>query len=196
MKAGSRSFTTKEKVLLVILVILLIGMLYYWFVDQPVRKSIAASEAARDAAQAELDSIQGQIDQLRKMQEELDNLEDYSYMASYNNSAEELSLLNEILSDAIQYNISFSDVTRTGDQIRRNFSIQLKAANYDAMRELVERLCSSDLRCLVGDLRCTVNNENPEEPVDVSASATFYETMVGGTADAGLPVDSALANAN
>ena len=42
----NRSFTRSEKLLLLLLSAILIGLMYYYFVDQPVRQSIASADAA------------------------------------------------------------------------------------------------------------------------------------------------------
>ena len=45
MKAFSRSFTLKEKILLLLLSLVLIGLAYYQFVDQPVRSALVQAQA-------------------------------------------------------------------------------------------------------------------------------------------------------
>lgn len=191
MKIMSRSFSRGEKILLVILAIILIGLVYYWFVDQPVRQTIANAQAESAQLEAELQGVQLEVIRLQQMQNELDEIEGAgtaSWMGSYNNSEEELRLLNDVLADTIEYDIRFSNVTRNGDQVRRNFTIQFKTADYVAAKNIIEQLERGDLRCIIGDIRCTVNKDGV---VTVSATATFYETMVGGTPDAGLPADTA-----
>lgn len=47
MKIMSRDFTTKEKVLLLILAAILILAGYYLFVDQPVRSALTVPKASR-----------------------------------------------------------------------------------------------------------------------------------------------------
>jgi hypothetical protein len=51
-----------------------------------------------------------------------------------------------------------------------------------------------DYRCLIGNCSCkTVRVKNLREQttyLSVNATATFFETMVGGVADAGLPADT------
>ncbi len=193
MKTWSRDFTVKEKILLLLLVVILLGLVYYWFVDQPVRTSIAAAEAECESLRVELETVRLQVSKMEEMESELDSIEGSgirSYMGSYNNSEAELALLNDVLATTLQYTISFSDVTRDGDQIRRNFTLQFKAANYDATRDILSKLSGGMYRCLIGDIRCVAGNEK-DSTVTVNASATFFETMVGGTPDAGLPQDTA-----
>ena len=55
----------------------------------------------------------------------------------------------------------------------------------------MSRLVQSHDRCLVSAASFSMGRDGS---VNVSQSATFYETMVGGTPDAGLPVDSAKVN--
>ena len=65
------------------------------------------------------------------------------------------------------------------------------------MKAVIDKLTGVDYRCMVGDCSCNVikvkDQQSQEETtaLSVSATATFFETMVGGTADAGLPPDSA-----
>ena len=64
----SRDFTTKEKILLVILLILVLGVAYYWLIFVPCRNAIEAANADRDATQTELLIAQAKEAQLKKMQ--------------------------------------------------------------------------------------------------------------------------------
>ena len=58
-------------------------------------------------------------------------------------------------------------------------------------REIIERLRDGENRCIVSDVRCSIATIGT---TSVEAQATFYETMVEGTPDAGLPADAAKAN--
>ena len=58
------------------------------------------------------------------------------------------------------------------------------------MKQIFSDLTDGPFRCLIGDIACSVTNQNNEAGLSVSATATFYETMVGGTPDAGLPADT------
>ena len=193
MKYMSRDFTLAEKILLVVLGLVLVGLVYYRFVDQPVREAIASSEADTEMYQMQIDALQGRLAKLSGIRDKLDELETnargrLSYMASYNNSKQEIDFLNMILADTLQYSISFSDVTRRGDQIRRDFTLQYQIQGYDAAQDIMLKLCNGELRCMVGDIRCTIAQDGI---VTINETATFYETMAGGVPDAGLPVDSA-----
>ncbi len=198
MRVMSRDFTTKEKVILLILIIFLLGFGYYQFIDVPVRESLAAAEAETANLQAEITAINARIATLERMQNEISDINASgrsSYMASYNNSKAELKLLNDVLRAATQYSVSFANVTRNGDQIRRDFSLQFTAPDYDSMRNIIQNLTSVEYRCLIGNMSCTLTRVRYRDyteygALSVSVTATFYETMVGGIEDIGLPASS------
>ena len=198
MSVMSRDFTVREKVILLILVLFLLGFGYYQFIDKPVRESIAKAEAETANLQMEITAVNAKIATLQRMQDEIDDINASganTYMASYNNSKAELKLLNDILSATTQYAISFANVTRDGDQIRRAFSLQFTAPDYDSMRRIILELTSVEYRCLIGNLNCSLNKQRYRDiteygSLSVSMTATFYETMVGGVEDSGLPPSS------
>ena len=195
MKIWSRDFTRREKLTLFGLLILLIAILYFQCVDRPVRTSINAAKAEALEIETEMSIVAAKERQLTQMQNELDDVKGsgvLSRMESYNNSSAEISFLYDILAETQQYNIEFSDITRNGDQIRRNFSLKFRTRDYDAMRNVITRLCASEYRCLVDEIRCQRTINDRESYVTANVTATFYETMVGGKPDAGLPKDSAV----
>lgn len=207
MKALSRDFTTKEKVLIVILLVILIGLAYYRFVHVTCKEAIQAAHAERDMHETELLAVQMKEKQLRDMKEELDSLgelQSTSRMESYNNSKAELSLLNSILVAAQDYSITFVNVTRDGDQIRRNFNLSFTTGDYASAKKIISSLADSEYRCLIGDIKysASVRRAEKDEPtvggkwvdevyyfdvIRVDTSATFFETMYDGVPDDGLP---------
>lgn len=194
MNVFTREFRPAEKLMLAVLVLILLGLGYYYFVDIPVRDTIRGNEAEVTSLRTQLDSVQQRLAALQSVQNSLDELKDQgklSWMGSYNNSKAEVAFLNEILADTMNYSVSFAEVTRAGDQIRRGFTLQYQTANYAAAREIMTRLLEGRNRCIVGDMRCGVNADGT---VTIAAAATFYETMEGGVPDAALPRDSAAAN--
>ena len=194
MKVLSRDFTRREKILLLLLALILVGLVYYRFVDQTVREAVTTARTESEALNSEITAYESRLMHLRDLQNQLDTMEEennLSYMPSYNASKEEVAFLNDILANTINYSISFSNVTRAGDQIRRMFTLQYETTTLEEASLVMQKLCSYENRCRVGDIRCTISETGY---TTISAAATFYETMVGGKADAGLPADSATTN--
>ena len=205
MKILSRDFTRAEKIILVILALVLVGLAYYQFVYKMVAESIQKAHAEAEAIRVEMTGVNAKIQRMEEMQAELESIQsnpNASYMGSYNNSKEELAFLNDVLGGALQYKVTFSNVTRDGDQIRRNFSLQFTTEDYASMERIISRLCDGKLRCLINDISYSVSRYNYSaadrerygvdwyERVNVNCTATFFETMVGGVEDAGLPAQN------
>lgn len=189
MRVMSRNFTRAEKILLVLLAVLLIALIYYRFVYLTVNNSIASSQAEKKSIETDLAVAQQKVAQLEGMKSELDEVmgtEKASRMESYNNSKAETSFLSSILQSAKNYSISFSDVTRNGNQIRRSFTLQYMTNNYREAEAIMARLCQGEYRCLISDVDCSLDTKGV---TTIGLTATFYETMVGGTPDSGLPKD-------
>ena len=193
MKVLSRDFTRREKILLLILALVLVGLVYYRVVYVNVEKRIASANAAAESLQLELNEAEKTLAGLEAMREEVDSYKaggDISRMGSYNDSSSEITFLNDTLKNTLEYTIAFTDVTRNGDQIRRNFTLQYQTAGYEEAAEIMRKLLTGKHRVQVGDVRCRVDKNGN---VTFQEVATFYETMVGGTPDSGLPADSAAA---
>ena len=194
MKIMSRDFTRTEKILIVVLALILLGLVYYQFVEKTVRSSITNAQSEASMLQTELDAAQARLAAAQNIKNSMDELEasgQKSWMGSYNNSKAEVTFLNAILADTLQYSVTFSNVTRAGDQIRRSFTLEYRTDSYASAHEIMARLSQSHDRCIVSEASCALENDGM---VVVRQAATFYETMVGGVPAAGLPADSAAAN--
>ncbi len=194
MKLFSRDFTTTEKILIVILALILLALVYYQFVDKTVRTTIENAQSEAMMLETEIDAAQIRALRLRTLKDSMDQMEaegKLSWMGSYNNSKAEVRFLNDLLADTLSYSIEFANVTRNGNQIRRSFKLRYQTGGFRKAREIVEQLRESENRCLVSDIKCSMESSGV---TTLEANATFYETMVGGVADAGLPADAAAVN--
>ncbi|MBQ7475629.1 MAG: hypothetical protein IJS78_06905 [Clostridia bacterium] len=207
MKILSRDFTLFEKILIAILLLVIVGLAYYQFVDKPVRSAIESAEAEKEALNIELSGINAKIAELEKMQNDLDRIladPTINPMPSYNAIGEIRNVLNNLLGD-LGYRITFSNVTKDNDQIRQNISMSFTAPDYDSVDALLVGLETNDIRCKIADVKGSrvygynyftgeVIGADFPDAMNVSLSLTFYETMHGGTPDAGLPAETSAAN--
>ena len=189
MKVLSREFTNAEKILIVVLAVILLGLLYYKFVFLTTQEMVQDLKSDAESTQMELDIAKARLEKLEQTKQEMDELEysgGASRMESYNNSKKETAFLNEVLSDVNDYSISFSDITRDGDQIRRSFTLQFVTGSYKEAENIVDDLSRGEYRCLVDDINYSLSDNNE---IYIDLTATFFETMVGGTPDSALPPD-------
>ena len=210
MKILSRDFTTKEKIMIVVFCLILLGLAYYRFFYVPTQDQIAAANSQKANYETELMEVMAKEAQIRKMKEEIDELGELSNVSrieSYNNSKQEISLLNRVLGPATEYSIRFSDINRDGDLLRRNFTLMFKTDSFVSAKRIISSLEESPYRCVLGDIQyqLSLRRADSEEPtrggrwiddeyfydvVTVNTNATFFETMYDGVADAGLPAES------
>lgn len=184
MKILSRPFTLKEKVSLLILSCILLVLVYVGLVDQPVRNNIVQARNELDVLQIELETVVAKEQKYRNMEQELSK-DDVSYMLSYNGSNLEMDELNKIFSKTEEYDIQFTDLTRSGNLVRRNFYFSFKTNDLSNANSILNQLIHCQYRCLVKDISIS-----QKDGVQVSANAVFYETLVDGKVDAALPQDS------
>ena len=100
MKIMSRDFTTREKIMLLVLTLILLAAGYYAVIDQPIRTAINEAKSQQDELNTELMLLQTKAASLSRMQSELDSIEQsgsLGKMGSYNNSKAELDELNQLL---------------------------------------------------------------------------------------------------
>lgn len=196
MKLLRREFTWKEKLLLVLLALLLLGGLYYFAVDRPVRSELSKAQAKLGTLEKERLSLQKKKQSLTKMQKELDYLEKDSTLAamgSYNNLEAELAELNDILTLAQKYDIDFTKTTREGNLIRKYFTISCSTNDYQDAEALIEGLYNFPYRCMISDIKVSSEEKGKDlqdSMVLLTISAVFYETLYEGTIDSGVPADS------
>ncbi|WP_024866588.1 type II secretion system protein GspM [Butyrivibrio sp. FCS014] len=198
MNILSRKLSSREKTLLVILVLIILAALYYLFIFQPVTDRINRSKENAASLEIQLATLDAKVAQIQRMQK---SVEEYaqnghiiSIMPSYSAGKQELVFLNSTLAASEDYYVGFTSITREGNQIRREFSLKFTVDHYSEAENILNILEHSDLRCLISDL--TVKPVEQKETfengkVEASCVATFYETMFGGVADAELPEDSA-----
>ncbi len=198
MKSMTKEFSGRDRFLLVILGVVILALLYYLWVDVPVRNGAKEAKSNIEALETQKTALEAQLVKINSWRTEAEQNERLgrpdSFMPSYNASKEELDFLNTTLADTRDYYIGFTQITREGDQIRRSFALDFSAVDYNAAVEVLSALENSHIRCLIGDLSVYTADDVDSlmsGPVTVNATATFYETMHDGVEDKELPADTA-----
>ena len=190
MKLLSRDFTPLEKLVLLVLVLILMGIGYYRLIDQPIRQGMAEAEAQRNKLQVELNDVNIRISEYNNRVNELDEAKALRhFMPSYNASDEELRILNGVLSEARHYSFDVDKITLSEEdnQIRRRFTFSFTALNFDTVKDIFTRLSDSPTRCMLGTIECGGLNAAAENAViTVQGEGAFYETLTDAQMDAVL----------
>ena len=118
----NRSFTTREKALMLILAVLLLGCCYYLLVLKPSLDSIAASEAKLSELDSEITIQQAVSAKKTQLEQQIAEAEasgtPQKTLPAYDNTKNEINELNAILADATSYNINFSEADLTDTVVR------------------------------------------------------------------------------
>ena len=180
------SFSKRDKIILTALLILLLGILYYRFIHIGLNKTLDVFETEADQLQTEVEMANARLARINKMKDEM-AAPNLSRMGSYNNSKPETAFLHTVLSSTPNYSLTFSGLTRNGNQVRRNFNLRFTTSSYAEAVKVIQSLTEGEFRCLLGDMSCSIADGGQ---TTMTVNGTFYETMVGGMEDSALPPDA------
>ena len=188
----NRAFTKREKVLLLVLVMILLGLVYYRFVRLPVQERIAAADTTVLEQQMEIEQQKSAI--IKQMQEDIENgQKEVNGIVAYDNLKAESAALNTIFAQATRFNFSFEQPVATDDAVRRTINISFTATNYQIARRIIQQVHDCAYRCLITDISVSADSDKMQQYANLenatisgSMSVTFYETLNGATTTNGL----------
>lgn len=181
--------TARDRILLIFLAVLLIGVCYYMFFLKPLQadlQSIATQSAETDQA---ISVSTAKLNSMKSMQDELDEIfsrpeEEITEIAPYDNAKVVMSQLNGILSASENYSLNFKDpdVQKDGT-VRRVVTMSFDCKDYASAKVIIKALSSSHWRCLINNIAVNgvkVKVENvpvAEEPVEGAEAAEGAESV-------------------
>ncbi|MDY3617752.1 hypothetical protein [Agathobaculum sp.] len=171
-----RSFTTREKVLLLILALMLVGLAYYMLIQVPVTEQLSALQSEQITAETELIITQARKAQMENMQEELDNAakqEQAVGVPEYDNQPALLNFLHQAL-DGTSYTVNFDEADISTQFVRRPASIKFSALNYENAKAVVQALANAPYRCQIGDVVFLANDTG----ITVQMKITYFEVQM------------------
>ena len=180
----NRTFSKREKILLLILTLLVIAIGYYLIVWQPVEarvRAAAAMEADADGAYAIEEVKLVQMQQMQTELAELDAFEEKQNAAAippYDNAKRVMQLLNGILTAAERYEISFANVETQGNLALRTLQMRFACADYENAKTILRALYAGPYRCKIGTMTFRCEGEDIQTgAVSVETEITFYEFL-------------------
>lgn len=187
----NRSFSTREKVLILILAVLLIVAFYYFFVIRNVAETKAANEMELAEIEQQIDAQTALATVRQRMQSELEELgaeESLPEVAVYDNIRNELDELNALLAGTSTYDLKFGQPVLEGDLVRRPVTVSFTVPSYQDALEMVRKLNNGTYRCQVTDFALTgkMLADGSIENVSATLDVTYFETTKGATNLSGL----------
>lgn len=198
------TFSKREKALLLVLALVLIGVAWYQFLFVPTQEQMQQIDSQIAEAQDEItvDAVKAQ--QIPTMQEEIARYQaegiEPSVTPAYDNTQALMAELDTKLENAYVYLLEFDDVD-TGDGsagtiASRGLSLGFNCENYEAARDILLSLAHGDYSCSldqysIDDYSATTtqtsstgivsSNRTSSLNCDVTAHVTFYEQIGSAT---------------
>lgn len=191
-----RPFRKRELFLLLVLIVLLLGLLYYCFIHQPVERRIRAADTTE--IENTILSEQQKQQRIRSMQQEMEASggDSGSYVPTYNNFNEEANLLNTIFGSTASYHFTYHEPEAEDDVVRRQIDISFTAGSYAEAHEMLLQLKDSPYRLLIQDVSLSAGGNTSidgalpglqsSNEISGSLSITFYETLYDAQTTDGL----------
>ncbi len=161
-----RAFTTREKVLMVILALIILASAYYLLVFAPSKDAIVSSQSQVSQLESELTIQQAKAIQVSNMQNELDQKKSSGEQAketlSYDASPVIMRELNNIMAGTKTYTLSFADAEESedGNAIRCSVGVSFSTKNYASAKRVVDELVNNKYTSLVTDFAITTSDDD------------------------------------
>lgn len=169
-----REFTTREKVLLVVLVVLMITVGYFKFILTPINNGV---EACQDNAAAEQDEISRKmafIAEMNKMQKKTEEIKASGVARAiprFDNSTELMKQLDPILENVKKYDLVFGVMTAEDYIMMRPAELSFTFDSYEQAREIIDALYDADSIVKISDMDIDLDRAT------VSMKLTYYELI-------------------
>ena len=177
-----REFTTREKVLLLVLAVMLLAVGYFRFFFIPVQNEISVQQQRQEELENSVLLEQTKLLQLETMQQKLAKIKASgaipdAEIPDYDNIEKVMLQLNGILAHAQEYSLSIGEITDAADGIlSRPVELSFTAGSYTSAREIINQLYQCPYRCAVSDIsEQAETNLSSDGTVQVDLTITFYE---------------------
>ena len=190
MKNNS-AISGKVKILAVALILVILGMVYYYFVYTSFQQQKASYDTTPIEEQMTVELAKAQT--IKKMQEEIakggSGLN--GVVAVYDNQSTEIQAINDICGEnATNIMIDWKIPELTGQIVRRDAAIKFTTDSYVNARQIIDQLAGSDYRLVINDVSISAGNRDASfetsKELNVSVSVTFFETTFGAESTKGL----------
>ncbi len=183
----SRQFTTREKVLLLILALILLAELYYLLVHRRVQTEIEDARTRIETATVFYDIESAKAVKKKEMKKKIQEAgKDGSIrpLPDYDNSANVVAYLNGVMASVEEYDLVFNEVEFSDYVAMRPLSMSFNCQGYPAVRNIVTQLENGPYYCEVTGLSMAADDGASDMTgggVSVQMTAVFYEYVEAGT---------------
>lgn len=175
----TRSFTTREKILMLCLAVVILAAVYMKVVYIDVSNTMEQYPALLAEAEEELSLEQRKYGKLQAMRRELDVVKEsgaeLQEVPDYDNSKRIMEEMNQILRPCKNYSLNFLPLEQEGNIIRRKIDLQFTCSNYGTAEQVVLDIDEMQYRCLITSLSMQGRDTVKTGEVTARLEATFFE---------------------
>lgn len=199
MALSGYRFSKRERVLLIVLLVIALGMLWYFAVFTRCQDNLQKATNQQSTIQTSIDTATLKKTKMTKMQNEIAaaklNGSTATALPLYDNVVNLTDELNGILAAANTYSLNFEGVETSNGIARRKVTLTYTAASYDQATSILSQISGGQYKCMLGDLAITDSNNSSKTstssnaialssssssaaagPVSVNVSLTFFES--------------------
>ena len=194
----NREFSLREKLMLIVCLVLATAIFYYQFVHKGIGQQIR--NASTQLIQEEIMKEQNMAATINKMMQviEENDQEQHGKLSVYNNLGAEISYIGSITSGVSDVNLVWNNPILRGTTVRRSVRVSFVAPGYEEAKQILNQFVHCPFRCLIQDMTISDNTKNTDKTkkglkdgnsIQVSFTATFFETTEGATTTEGLVLE-------
>ena len=173
-----RKLTTREWMLLGVLVILAVVVAYIMLFRTPTVDARDAALAEAETCRQQTTAMQIRLAEKQRMERELDEIFARNAnplgLPDYDNLQSVMVELNAILASTRSYSLSFGTVDTSQSIVRREISINFTCDSYAAAKNVLQRLHDSMYRCMLKNLTISRGRDD-DSSASVGGSIVFFE---------------------
>lgn len=177
----TRRFTLRERILMIVLIVILLVGLYFFLVYYPVKNSLSEIQTEQEEIEMRL-----QIAETRKgiyddMQKELNDIfslpqDEITYMPKYDNERELMTKF-DVIFEGVEPRLNINKTTNNGI-VSRAISFSFEAPDFESAKRILGELTSTGFRCLMSSIVLSpINGDLENNSLSVSGTITFYEII-------------------
>ena len=173
-----KEFTKREKILLLVLAVLVIGLGYYKFVLQPINSKISDYRNMESELQLEYEQNQIKAARINMMEKEIQKAQADGIkrmVAPYDNSVNLMPELYGIMKSSIDYSLDFGELEFESDFVKRPVEITYDTSTYKQARAIIDKLYSSQYAMQVDDLTIQTREATDRQVVTTYISIIYFE---------------------
>lgn len=179
----NRSFSRREKLLMLLLVIVVLVGLYFYLVHYPITQRLDEIEQETDDVLLQQDVANTRLEMYNEMKEELAIVDampkdEVTILPEYDNIQTLMNMFNVIFAGT-QQTLTFDNVRINNNNVaERTMRFSFTARDYDHARQVLANLTGTGYRCLLDSLSFAATDGNVETgTLRVTGNITFYEKM-------------------